>query len=446
MEWLIDRFKLAGDQAAFIHEGRRVSYDIVLASIEDFFLRVKNAGIRCGETVAVVGDYSPEVFCMIMALGRNKSIVIPLTRNSVVEESVALSVSGCEWYVEFDASGRQPTITHRGIASDNELLANFRKKDSPGIVLFSSGSTGKPKGILHDFNLVAEKFHKQRSPVVAIPFLMIDHFGGINTILAITSSLGTVVTVADRSVSNICSAIEKYKVELLPATPSFLTLMMASHLQSKYDLSSLKRITYGTEVMPQSTLDRVRIQFPHVDLLQTYGLSEVGVLRSQSREDGSLWVRVGGEGFQTKVVDDVLWIKSKYAMIGYLNAPSEFDSEGWFNTQDKVEVDGDYFRILGRVTDLINVGGQKVYPAEVESVILDVSNIQDVAVFAEKHSLLGQIVVAKVVLVKDESLESVKKRIRKECQIHLSSYKVPTKVILAVGPLHSSRQKKIRKE
>lgn len=446
MEWLIDRFKLAGDQAAFIHEGRRVSYDIVLASIEDFFLRVQNAGVRCGETVAVVGDYSPEVFCMIMALGRNKSIVIPLTRNSVVEESVALSVSGCEWYVEFDASGRQPTITHRGIASDNKLLADFRKKDSPGIVLFSSGSTGKPKGILHDFNLVAQKFHKQRSPVVAIPFLMIDHFGGINTILAITSSLGTVVTVADRSVSNICSAIEKYKVELLPATPSFLTLMMASHLQSKYDLSSLKRITYGTEVMPQSTLDRVRIQFPHVDLLQTYGLSEVGVLRSQSREDGSLWVRVGGEGFQTKVVDDVLWIKSKYAMIGYLNAPSEFDSEGWFNTQDKVEVDGDYFRILGRVTDLINIGGQKVYPAEVESVILDISNIQDVAVFAEKHSLLGQIVVAKVVLVKDESLESVKKRIRKECQIHLASYKVPAKVILAVGPLHSSRQKKIRKE
>ena len=79
--------------------------------------------------------------------------------------------------------------------------------------------------------------------------------------------------------------------------------MMASHLQSKYDLSSLKRITYGTEVMPQSTLDRVRAQFPGVDLLQTYGLSEVGVLRSQSREDGSLWVRVGGEGFQTKVVD-----------------------------------------------------------------------------------------------------------------------------------------------
>jgi acyl-CoA synthetase (AMP-forming)/AMP-acid ligase II len=446
MEWLIERFQTESERIAFIHEGREVSYGGVVESIGDFYQRVLEAGIKHGETAVVVGDYSPEVFCMIMSLCRIGSIVIPLTRTSIVEESVALAVSGCEWYVEFDAAGRDATITHRGLKIDNALLDEFRQRGTPGMVLFSSGSTGKPKGILHDFNQVVEKFRKKRAPVIAIPFLMIDHFGGINTILAITSSLGTVVTVADRSVANICAAIEKYKVELLPATPSFLTLMMASHLQNKYNLSSLKRITYGTEVMPQSTLDRVRSQFPGVDLLQTYGLSEVGVLRSQSREDGSLWVRVGGEGFQTKVVNGVLWIKSQYAMVGYLNAPSEFDSEGWFNTQDRVEVDGEYFQILGRVTDLINVAGQKVYPAEIESVILDIPNIQDVAVFGEKHSLLGQIVVAKVVLLEEESVESVKKRIRQACHGHLAAFKVPTKVILAEGPLHSSRQKKIRKE
>jgi acyl-CoA synthetase (AMP-forming)/AMP-acid ligase II len=299
---------------------------------------------------------------------------------------------------------------------------------------------------LHDFNLVVEKFRKQRQAVVAIPFLMIDHFGGINTILAITASLGTVVTVSDRSLPKICEAIARYKVELLPATPSFLTLLMASHLQSDYDLSSLKRITYGTEVMPQSTLDRLTKAFPNVALQQTYGLSEVGVLRSQSRGDGTLWVRIGGEGFQTKIVNDVLWIKSEYAMVGYLNAPSEFDADGWFNTQDQVEVDGEYFRILGRVTDLINVGGQKVYPTEVENVILEVENIQDVAVFGEKHALLGQIVVAKVVLESPETVESVKKRVRNACLAKLSSFKVPTKVILAEGVLHSARQKKIRRE
>jgi acyl-CoA synthetase (AMP-forming)/AMP-acid ligase II len=444
MEWLINRFQSEPERIAFIHEGREANYGYVVASIDEYYRRVQDAGIRRGETVVLMGDYAPEVFCMIMALCRNGSIVIPLTRTSVVEETVALEVSGCEWYVEFDTAGHDATITHRGLKSANALLNEFRLRGTPGMVLFSSGSTGKPKGILHDFNQVAEKFRKQRSPVVAIPFLMIDHFGGINTILAITSSIGTVVTVGDRSVSNICAAIEKYKVELLPATPSFLTLMMASQLQNKYDLTSLKRITYGTEVMPQSTLDRLIKSFSNVVLQQTYGLSEVGVLSSQSRKDGTLWVRIGGDGFQTKIVNNVLWIKSEYAMVGYLNAPSNFDADGWFNTQDQVEVDGDYFRILGRVTDIINVGGQKVYPAEVENLILGVDNVQDVAVFGEQHNLLGQIVVAKIVLIYPEALDSLKKRIRQACFAQLASFKVPAKVVISEGVLHSVRQKKLR--
>jgi acyl-CoA synthetase (AMP-forming)/AMP-acid ligase II len=446
MKWLLERFGTAPTHVAFIHEGRHVTYGEVLASITAFGSRVASVGIGKGDAVVVVGDYSPEVFCLMLALAQNGSIVVPLTKNSVIEESVALRVSGCDWYVEFDADGKDATFSSRVIETDNALLASFRAKDASGLVLFSSGSTGKPKGILHDFNLVVEKFRKQRQSVVAIPFLMIDHFGGINTILAITASLGTVVTVSDRSLPKICDAIARYKVELLPATPSFLTLLMASHLQCNYDLSSLKRITYGTEVMPQSTLDRLTKAFPNVVLQQTYGLSEVGVLRSQSRGDGSLWVRIGGEGFQTKSIDNVLWIKSEYAMVGYLNAPSEFDAEGWFNTQDQVEVDGDYFRILGRVTDLINVGGQKVYPTEVENVILEIENIQDVAVFGEKHALLGQIVVAKVVLENPETVESVKKRVRHVCLGKLASFKVPTKVIVTTGVLHSVRQKKIRRD
>lgn len=446
MDWLIERFNSAPDKQAFIHEGRSVSYGAVAATIAAFGQRIGQAGIKAGDSVVVLGDYSPEVFCMMIALAQHGAIVIPLTTQSVIEESVALGVSGCDWYVRFGADGVDFTIDERRLATDNALLAQFRRRGTPGLVLFSSGSTGTPKGILHDFNQVAEKFRKPRGAVIAIPFLMIDHFGGINTILGITASLGTVVTVAERSAANICDAIARYKVELLPATPSFLTLLMASKLNTEYDLSSLKRITYGTEVMPQSTLDRVRAAFPFVTLQQTYGLSEVGVLRSQSRDDGSLWVRVGGDGFQTKIVGGVLWIKSEYAMIGYLNAPSDFDADGYFNTQDQVEVDGEYFRILGRVTDLINVAGQKVYPAEVESVILELDNIEDVAVFGEQHNLLGQIVVAKIVLTSPEPLDSVKKRVRQACAAALTAFKVPAKVVLAEGVLHSARQKKIRKE
>jgi acyl-CoA synthetase (AMP-forming)/AMP-acid ligase II len=274
---------------------------------------------------------------------------------------------------------------------------------------------------------------------------MIDHFGGVNTVLSITSSLGVVVTVADRSVAAVCEAIARDRVQLLPATPSFLTLMLTSGLHKRLDLTSLTRITYGTEVMPQSTLSRLKEAFPGVELQQTYGLSEVGVLRSQSRPDGSLWVRVGGEGFETEVRDGILWIRSQYAMLGYLNAPSMFDADGWFNTQDQVEVDGDYIKILGRISDLINVGGQKVYPAEVEDVILELDNILDVAVLGEAHPLLGQIVVAKVSLLSPEPVEDLKRRIRAACRAHLAAYKAPAKVLITEESFHTARQKKIRR-
>lgn len=445
MDWLIQRFDSAINQVAFIHEGQKFSYAEVSKKISEFSIKLLSLGIYKGEIVVVNGDYSPEIFCLILALAKNGNIVIPLTPNSIVEESVMLGISGCDWFVTFKPGNENVSFIKRKIESTNLLLKDFQSKGAPGLVLFSSGSTGQPKGILHNFNLVLEKFRKQRQSIVAIPFLMIDHFGGVNTILAITASLGTVVTVSDRSLKKICSAIEEYQVELLPATPSFLTLLIASQLFNEYNLSSLKRITYGTEVMPQSTLNKLRNAFPRVILQQTYGLSEVGVLRSQSREDGSLWVRIGGEGFQTKILNNVLWIKSEYAMVGYLNAPSEFDTDGWFNTQDQVEVDGDYFRILGRITDLINVGGQKVYPSEVENVILEIDNIKDVAVFGEKNPLLGQIVVAKVLLEQSESLENVKKRIRHECMAKLVSFKVPSKVIITEDVLHNNRQKKIRR-
>ena len=445
MQWLLERFATMPDHPAFTHDGRMATYGEVLARIEAFGAQLRAKGIGPGESVVLLGDYSPEVVCLFLALALNRNVIIPISRHSVIEVDTALAVSGCQWFAEFDAEDVQVTFTERRIPSSNALLAEFLKTGAPGLVLFSSGSTGLPKGILHDLNRVAEKFVKPRRQVTAIPFLMLDHFGGINTILAITSSLGHVVTVRDRSVACICKAIQDYKVQLLPTTPSFLTLLMASNLYQNFDLSSLERITYGTEVMPQGTLDRLRQAFPGLELQQTYGLSEVGVLRSQSRPDGSLWVRIGGEGFQTKVVDGLLWIKSEYAMVGYLNAKQEFDAEGWFNTKDLVEVDGDWFRILGRVTDLINIGGQKVYPSEIENVILSLDNILDAAVYGEPHALLGQIVVAKVNLAAPEDPAALKVRIRKACLAALAPFKAPAKVVIATESLLSVRQKKIRR-
>lgn len=157
------------------------------------------------------------------------------------------------------------------------------------------------------------------------------------------------------------------------------------------------------------------------------------------------WLALGpnwGQGFETQVREGILWVRSEFRMLGYLNAPSAFDDDGWFNTQDRVEVDGDWFKILGRVTDLINVAGQKVYPAEVEDVILQLPNVTDVVVKGEKHTLLGQIVVAHVALTEPEPLSELRARVRSACLSKLADYKVPAKVVLMEAEMYSARFKK----
>src|SRR5437667_44076 len=241
------------------------------------------------------------------------------------------------------------------------------------------------------------------------------------------------------------TAIEKHRVQLLPTSPTFINLLLASEAYQHHDLSSLELVTYGTEVMPESTLERFHRLFPRVRLQQTYGLSEVGILRAQSKSADSLWVKVGGDGFETRIVDGMLQIRARSAMLGYLNAPSPFTPDGWLPTGDAVDVDGEYFRIRGRQSELINVGGEKVYPAEVESVLQIMEGVKDVTVSGEANPLTGQMVTARVKLATGESLPEFRKRMRLFCRDKLPLFKIPQKVVLVDEAMHGERFKKMRR-
>jgi len=252
------------------------------------------------------------------------------------------------------------------------------------------------------------------------------------------------VTTEARSPDRVCQAIEEYRVQLLPTTPTFLNMLLISEAYKTHDLSSLELITYGTEPMPATTLNHLRWVFPQVRFKQTYGLSEVGILPTKSQDSSSLLVKVGGAGYETKVVDNILWIRSDTAMLGYLNASSPFDAEGWFNTGDVVETHGEYLRILGRQSEIINVGGEKVYPAEVESVLLEMENIRDVTVKGVPNPVTGHMVIAIVCLGQWEDPTVLRKRIRRFCQGRLAPYKIPRLVEISQDELYSERFKKVR--
>ena len=182
-----------------------------------------------------------------------------------------------------------------------------------------------------------------------------------------------------------------------------------------------------------------------INLLQTYGLSEVGILRSKSRSSDSLWVKIGGDGFETRIVDGILQIKAQSAMLGYLNATSPFTDDGWYNTGDRVEVDGEWMRILGRESEIINVGGEKVYPAEVESVLQEVPGVCDAVVFGVKNPITGMMVSARISTT-DESLadKALINAAKAHCRSRLQAFKVPVKVEVVRETQHSARFKKIR--
>ena len=181
----------------------------------------------------------------------------------------------------------------------------------------------------------------------------------MNTLFHVLCHGGTAITAGSRSPDAICAAIQTHRIQLLPTTPTFIRMLLISEAIKRYDLSSLEVVTYGTEPMPENTLAHACSALPRVRFKQTYGLSELGIMATRSRDARSIWLKLGGPGFEHKIVEQTLWIRSASAMLGYLNAPSPFDSDGWFNTQDFVEVDGEYVRILGRRTELINVGGEK---------------------------------------------------------------------------------------
>lgn len=443
IDWLTEKMNQWPKYPAIIWRDQKFTYEEILKGIHFWKNELNVQAITSGNVVGLEGDYSPNVCALLLALIQQKTIVVPLTKASGGHREEFLNTAEVQQVFTFEHSDNWK-IEKRDVQVSNPLSKDLIGMGEPGLVLFSSGSTGKNKAALHNFTKIIEKYKVPRHRMCTINFLLFDHIGGINTLFYTLSNGGTVITTPDRNPDRVCKLIEDHEVELLPTTPTFLNLLLISEVYQNYDLSSLKLITYGTEVMPESILNRVHQALPNARLLQTYGLSELGILRSKSKDSSSLWVKVGGEGFETKVVDGILWIRADSAMMGYLNAPSPFTEDGWFITGDAVEVDGEYIHILGRKSEIINVGGEKVYPAEVESVLQMMEGVEDVAVCSEANPITGQIIKARVKLDTDESLSEFRKRMREFCRDKLTNYKIPQKVFIVTEEMHGERFKKMR--
>lgn len=443
IDFLLKIFEDNQEKEAIIWKDQIYHYKWLLNRIEYWKEQIVNNNIPPGTVTIIEADFSPNAIALFLALIDHRCVIVPLTTSVEVNKSEFIEIAQGEISFFLDENDNVQ-INKLPYSADHEYYQQLRNDNHPGLVLFSSGSTGKSKAAIHDLTGILEKFKVSRHSLRSIIFLLYDHIGGVNTMLYILSNAGCIITVQNRTPDEVLNAVEKYEIELLPTSPTFINLILLSEAYKIYDISSLKTVTYGTEPMPESTLLRFHKLFPAIRMLQTYGLSEIGILRSKSKSSNSLWVKVGGEGFETRIIDGILQIRAKSAMLGYLNAPSPFTEDGWFNTGDSVEEDGEYIKILGRKSEIINVGGEKVYPAEVESVIQELEGVEEVTVYGEKNLITGNIVCAKIRISTKEDKKPFKLRLKKHCQQKLQNYKVPLKIRIDEERQYSNRFKKIR--
>ena len=443
MSFILEKFKSFNSKNAIVFEDRIYTYEEFVKQIKDYKDILDKHNIS-SKVVVILGDYSFYNLALFFALYENKNIIVPITSNIKKVQDDFIKESFCEIIITTDE--RNLLIQDLKTTSSHNMIDNLREKNSSGLILFSSGSTGKPKAMIHNLDTLIDSFKdKKEKSMNMLVFLMFDHIGGLNTVFNALCMGACLIIPKIKDAKTICELIEKYKIMVLPSSPTFLNLILISEEYKNYDLSSLRMITYGTETMPQSLLLKLKEVFPKVKFLQTFGTSETGISTTSSKSSNSLFMKLEDINGEYKIVENELWLRSKTQVLGYLNASMDsFTSDGWFKTGDLVEVDGEYIKIIGRAKEVINVGGQKVLPAEVESIILEMEEISDCMVYGEKNAITGQTVVCDVVL--NKKIENIKKRVRVFCKDRLDAYKIPTKVNVVDKTNFSDRFKKIRRK
>lgn len=442
----IDTIRNFGNRNA-IYEGIEIyTYTDLYNKISFYNEKLLETKICSGEVVFILGDYSIESIALFFSLTFNDNIIVPITSENKEEIKERFEVANPNWIINLKEDSYTYFSENSKLERHN-ILIDLIKQKIAGLILFSSGSTGKPKAMVHNLeNLLSNYESKKAKEMNFLVFLMFDHIGGLNTMFNCLS-MGVSITIpSNRNPIDISKLIQQNKINVLPASPTFLNLMLIGDVFDNFDFSSLKMITYGTEAMPETLLFKLKAKLPSVKFLQTFGTSETGIAKTSSLSSSSIFLKFDDPNQEYKIVEDELWLRSKTQVLGYINHSNDnFTDDGWFKTGDRVEVTSDGFiKIIGRTKEIINVGGEKVMPSEVESVILELNAIQDCIVRSEKNAITGQMVCAEVVMKNGFDFKNEKVKIKQHCKQRLDAYKVPARIIQIDAVLFTNRFKKNR--
>ena len=402
-----------------------------LVSQTNKFKNLLSNKIRNHDRVLIYSDYTFHSISLLLSLSDLNINIIPLVKTTESEYQEKVESVNPHLILSFNDENKLIIKNSKLTQNKEDVFNDVTNNGDTGIILFSSGTTGKPKVMIQNLTKIISsiKAPRRQKSLRFIILLMFDHIGGLNTLFNCLINGSPFVIPLDRSPSLVISLINKYQVNILPTTPTFLNLLMIDESFDSSKLKSLKLITYGTERMSEIILNKLNSSLPKVKLLQTFGTSETGILKTQSKSSNNLFFKIVDDEKEHKIVGDELFLRSKTQVNGYINHNNDsFLNDGWYATGDIVQTDGEgYIKIIGRKNKLINVGGLKVLPKEIEDVINSVDGVDDSTVYSEPNNIVGNIVCAKI-FTQFENTKELKSEIKSVCRKNLDKFKVPVKL------------------
>jgi long-chain acyl-CoA synthetase len=257
------------DRRALIAEGREHGYDDLLRAVHAAGATLAANEIKPGQVIGLQAEFSPAAIALALALFRHGAVVAFVSPTAadplaLLQGARADGLFTCQLDGSTTFSSAHPT-------TPNPLLDELRSQGRSGFVVFTTGTSGRPKAVLHDLERFLASYDRPTKPLTTLAFLLLDHIAGLDTLFYTLHAGGDLVLTADRRPRTVLDLIARWSIAVLPVSPSFLKLLCMSYLPDGPDLSSLRIITFGSEPMDPSTLQRVEQIFPSVRLNQKYG-------------------------------------------------------------------------------------------------------------------------------------------------------------------------------
>ena len=394
------------------------SYDLLLSQIK-----------TCKDYIPVLRTHSlyDYFFNLLTALAFNESLVL-IDSDMSEQEINSLAVGEIN----------KPRSIKEASAWNNwETFRDTVLSSSSEITIFTSGTTGQPKKVVHTIGTLTRSVRRSDKHIEDIWLFAYNptHMAGLQVFFQAFANKNALVNSFNQPRKTVFELIQRYHITHISATPTFYRLL----LPADQSFCSVRRITLGGEKSNTSLYENILKLFPAAKLTNIYA----------STEAGSLFV-AKGENFQ---IPDSIVDKCKISPEGELlvhksllgKSDSFIYQNDYYHTGDIVEwVDESkgLFRFVSRKNELINVGGYKVNPNEVEEAICNIEGVEQAYVYGKTNSILGNMLFAEVVKQPGYVLSELD--IRKKLSIHLQDFKIPRKVIF-VEHLSLTRTGKLKR-